>query len=193
MLKKLILCTLACLAHQLHAHPSSWLEIKPGYFFANHTLRKIYHGGYEIQASITRPLSDDIALYGSIGYIHARGKSLGEHQKTSISQVPLDLGVRAFASISKHTTAYLGAGPRFFYFHQRNNSSFVDPHVHTNGFGFFINGGWNYINRNGFIGGIFGEYAFQQQSFKSTMPNVYGRSDLQIGGFTFGASVGLEF
>lgn len=173
---------------------SGWLEIKPGYFFfANHTLRKIYHGGFEIQGSATYPLCGMIAWYSSIGYIHAKGKSLGDNQKTSISQVPLDLGFRAIVDLSECTKAYLTAGPRFFYFHQRNDSTFVPENIRTNGFGFFINSGCNYISCNGWLFGIFGEYAFQQKSFTSTVPNVQGRSDLQIGGFTFGASVGFEF
>lgn len=195
MIKKISFLAIACMVPSIHGHiESAWLEIKPGYFFfANHTLRKIYHGGFEIQGSVTYPINGTIAWYSSIGYIHAKGKSLGDNQKTSISQVPLDLGFRAIADVSESAKAYLSAGPRFFYFHQRNDSTFVPKNVRTNGFGFFINGGCNFINTNGFIFGIFGEYAFEQKSFNPTMPNVQGRSDLHIGGFTFGASVGMEF
>lgn len=195
MIKKICFLAIACIAASLNGQTNSaWLEIKPGYFFfANHILRKIYHGGFEIQGSVTSPINGTIAWYSSIGYIHAKGKSLGDNQKTSISQVPLDLGFRAIADVSESAKAYLSAGPRFFYFHQRNDSTFVPAHVRKNGFGLFVNGGYNYISCNGFLFGIFGEYAFEQKSFTSTIPNVQGRSDLQIGGFTFGASVGFEF
>lgn len=195
MIKKLSVFAIACIASSLNGHiESAWLEIKPGYFFfANSTLRKIYHGGFEIQGSVTYPLCGMMAWYSSIGYIHAKGKSLGDNQKTSISQVPLDLGFRAIVDVSECTKAYLTAGPRFFYFHQRNDSTLVDRNIRTNGFGFFINGGCNVTSTNGYLFGIFGEYAFEQKSFKPTMPNVQGRSDLHIGGFTFGASIGLEF
>lgn len=195
MIKKISVLAITCMVTSIHGSIESvWLEIKPGYFFfANHTLRKIYHGGFEIQGSVTYPINDTIAWYSSIGYIHAKGKSLGDHQKTSISQVPLDLGLRAIADVSECTKIYLSAGPRFFYFHQRNDSTFVPPSVRTNGFGFFINGGYNYVSPQGFLFGIFGEYAFEQKSFSSTIPNVYGRTDLQIGGFTFGVSIGIQF
>lgn len=195
MIKKIGVLAIACIVPSFHGQLShSSLEIKPGYFFfANHTLRKIYHGGFEIQGSVTHPLCGMIAAYGSIGYIHAKGKSLGDNQKTSISHVPLDLGFRAIAEVSDYAKAYLSAGPRFFYFHQRNDSTFVPQNVRTNGFGFFINGGCNVIKNDCFLFGIFGEYAFEQKSFRSTIPNIYGRRDLQIGGFTFGASVGFEF
>jgi hypothetical protein len=195
MIKKLSVLAIACITASLNGQTNSaWLEIKPGYFFfANHTLRKIYHGGFEIQGSVTYPINGTIAWYSSIGYIHNKGKSLGDTQKTSISQVPLDLGFRAMIDVSDSSNAYLSAGPRFFYFHQRNDSDFVPKNVRTNGFGFFVNGGYNFINTNGFLFGVFGEYAFEQKSFTSTMPNVQGKSDLQVGGFTFGASIGFEF
>lgn len=186
---------IASIAPALYAlNDSTWIEIKPGYFFfANHTLRKIYHGGFEIQSSITYPINQTIAWYSSIGYIHAKGRSLGDDQKTSITQMPLDLGFRAIADVREYTKAYLSAGPRFFYFHQRNDSTFVPPSVHTNGFGFFINGGCNYVSTRGFLFGVFGEYAFEQKSFRSTILNLQGRKDLQIGGFNFGASIGFMF
>jgi hypothetical protein len=53
----------------LQAFASAWFEIKPGYFFfSNHILREIYHGEFEIQGSITYPLYEMLALYGSLGY-----------------------------------------------------------------------------------------------------------------------------
>ncbi len=197
MIKKIsaLAIAVACIMPSINAHNSDvWLEIKPGYFFfSNHTLRKIYHGGFEIQGSVTYPLCGMIALYSSIGYLHVKGRSLGDNQKTSISQVPLDLGFRAIFDVRSNIQSYLTIGPRFFYFHQRNDSAFVPRNVHRNGFGFFINGGCNFIHNDRFLLGIFGEYGFQQKSFSSTIPNVFGRKDLQIGGFTFGASIGFVF
>lgn len=134
-----------------------------------------------------------ISLYGSLGYVHASGRSLQGNQKTSVSQVPLDLGLRAIANVDEHVKGYLSLGPRYFFFHQHNHSSFVNKNINRNGLGFFINGGFNFINNDGFLLGLFGEYAFEQKSFKSKIPNVYGRQDLQIGGFTFGASLGFAF
>ncbi len=197
MIKKIyaFAIAVACIMPSLNAHNSDvWLEIKPGYFFfANHTLRKIYHGGFEIQGSLSYQLDGRIALYSSIGYLHVKGRSLGDNQKTSISQVPIDLGVRAIFDVRSNIQSYLTIGPRFFYFHQRNDSTFVDKNVRRNGFGFFINGGCNFIQNDQFFFGIFGEYGFQQKSFSSTMPNVFGRRDLQVGGFTLGASLGFMF
>lgn len=195
MIKKIGILIIACIMLLAPRQIScSWLEIKPGYFFfANSTLRKIYHGGFEIQGSVTSPLCGMIALYGSLGYLHAKGKSLHANQKTSISQVPLDVGFRVIADLSECAKVYFTAGPRFFYFHQRNDSTFVNRNIRANGFGFFINGGCNFVKNDCYLFGIFGEYGFEQKSFRSSMPNVYGRPNVQIGGFTFGASIGFMF
>lgn len=198
MLKKIYAFTIAiaCIIPALHGQDvEKWFEIKPGYFFfSNHLMRKIYHGGFEIQGSGTYPMCQSmLAFYWSLGYLHVKGKSLGAHQKTSVSQVPIDLGVRAIFDMRECAKAYLTIGPRYFYFHQRNDSMFVDRNVRRSGFGFFINGGSNFIQNDCFMFGIFGEYGFQQKSFTTTMPNVYGRKDFQVGGFTFGASIGFMF
>ena len=195
MIKKIGVLVLACVVQSLHAEiPQAWLELKPGYFFfANHTLRKIYHGGFEIQGSASYPLGEVIALYGSLGYLQAKGKSLQGNQKTTISQMPFDVGLRAIARFGEYVKGYLSIGPRYFYFHQHNDSTYVDRDIRRSGIGFFINGGCNFIKNDRFLLGIFGEYGFEQKSFTSTLPNVYGRQGIQIGGFTFGASVGCVF
>src|ERR1700735_2529405 len=110
MIKKICaLLTIACIMPLLHAeiyyytescakNRCAWLEIKPGYFFfTDQTLRKIYHGGFEIQGSASYLLCEIIALYGSLGYLHVNGKSLQGDQKTSIFQIPVDIGLRAIA------------------------------------------------------------------------------------------------
>jgi hypothetical protein len=179
----------------LHAQAWPWLEIKPGYFFfADHTLRKIYHsGGFEIQGSATYPLHKMLAVYGSLGYMQVHGKSLHGHQKTSMFQIPFDVGLRAVADWGERASGYLSIGPRYFYVHQHNDSTYVNRNVRQSGLGFFVNGGCNVIAYDRFLLGIFGEYAFEQKSFTSTIPYVYGRKNVQIGGFTFGASIGYEF
>ena len=195
MIKKICFLALACMVPSLYAQDSwLWLEVKPGYFFfAQQTLRKIYHGGFEIQGSATYPLYKMIALYGSLGYVQVQGKSLHGDQKTSLFQIPFDVGLRAIAHVNKYADCYLSIGPRYFYFHQHNDSTDVNRNIRQNGLGFFINAGCNFIAYDRFLLGIFGEYAFEQKSFKSDIPYVYGRKNVQIGGFTVGASLGLEF
>ncbi len=195
MIKKICALAIACCMSSLYAEiTQTWLEIKPGYFFfANQTLGKIYHGGFEIQGSLSYPLWEMIALYGSLGYLQVKGRSLQGNQKTSIFQVPLDIGLRIVADLNECANGYLSIGPRYFYFRQHNDSIYVNRNICRNGLGFFINGGCNFVKNEYFLLGIFGEYAFEQLSFNSMIPNVYGRQNMQVGGFTFGASIGFVF
>lgn len=195
MIKKICVLVLACSMPALWAEISfPWLEMKAGYFFfSHHTLRKIYHGGFEIQTSGTYPLWEMIALYGSVGYVQVQGKSLQAHQRTSLYQIPLDVGIRAFAQWGEYVQGYLSVGPRYFYVHQHNDSTYVNRNIGQHGLGFFINSGCNFIQDDRWLLGIFGEYAFERKSFTSMMPNVYGRKNVQLGGFTFGGSVGVVF
>lgn len=195
MIKKVCFLLILCVMPPLHTEMcSAWLEIKPGYFFfTDHTLRDIYHGGFEIQGSGTYPLCEMLALYGSLGYLHVDGRSLNECQKTSISQIPFDLGLRGIVNVCECAKGYLSIGPRFFHFHQHNDSQYVNRNISRNGVGFFINSGCNFMRNDCFLLGVFGEYAFEQKSFCSSLPNVYGTQDLQVGGFTFGGSLGFVF
>ncbi len=191
------ICTLAviCIISSLNASTSRpMLEIKPGYFFfSNHTLRKIYHGAFEIQVSGSYPLQHWLALYTSLGYLHAKGISLQGNLKTSMWQVPLDLGLRATAHFNECIKGYFSIGPRYFHFHQHNDSSHVPQNIGKDGAGFFINSGLHVIAHDYFILGIFGEYGYEHKSFISTTPNVYGKPHFPIGGFTFGVSLGIGF
>lgn len=65
------------------------------------------------QIQITISLSTFQTLVSSSNLacnIHAKGKSLSDSQKTSISQVPLDLGFRIIANVSEYLKVYLPAG-----------------------------------------------------------------------------------
>lgn len=195
MIKKIGILAIVYLMSSLHASTSyTWFEIKPGYFlFSNHTLRKIYHGGFEIQGSGSYPLSEKVDLYGSIGYIHAKGTSLQGNQKTSMWQLPINLGLKATACMTERLRCYVAAGPRYFHFHQYNDSTYVNQNISKNGAAFFINGGLYYLTHDCFLLGIFTEYAFERKSFTSDRPNVYGIRQLPVGGFMFGATLGIGF
>lgn len=195
MTKKIHTLALACLMASFYVSASGpMLEVKPGYFFfSNHTLRKIYHGGFEIQASGSYPLQHWLALYASLGYVQAKGRSLQGNQKTSMWQVPVDLGIRATAHFNEYIKGYFSIGPRYFHFHQHNDSAYVTQNISKNGGGFFINSGLNVLAGDCCILGLFGEYGFEQKSFTSTTANVYGIGTLPLGGFTFGVSLGIGF
>lgn len=180
----------------IHAYKSSaTVEFKPGYFFfTNSPLSKIYkHGGLEAQASGTLPLLRWLACHASVGVMQAWGKSLNNDQKTSLLQLPVDLGLKPLFALHKKIDYYFAFGPRYFYLHQHNDSSFVEESVHKNVMGFFVNTGFNVRPVKHFLLGLFGEYGYGKTSFKACKPNVFGQQNVNIGGLTFGVSLGYSF
>src|SRR5271166_6591939 len=117
------------------------LEAKAGYFFfSDSKMRKVYNdGGIDLQISGSYPLWNWLQLYGSVEYLQKHGKSLGGHQKTRIWAVPLSLGLQPVFTINPTVDYYFTVGPRYFFVHAHNDSSFLDRHKSQNGLGGFIN------------------------------------------------------
>ena len=175
------------------------LEVKTGYFFFyNSKMRKIYdRGGLDIQLCASYPLwklTSRWALnaYGGVEYFHRSGKSINEHEKTSLWSVPINIGLKSGYAINANIQYYLAIGPRYFYIHQHNSSSYVYKNKSRNGLGFFVNTGFNYLLSDHFVIDIFGQYSYAKTHFHDGGSSIYTRN-MQIGGFTFGAGVGYKF
>lgn len=174
------------------------LEFKAGYFFfSNSKLRKIYdRGGLDIQLCGSYPwnLSKrwSISAYGAVEYFRRSGRSLNEHQKTSIWSIPVNIGLMPAYAINPNMHYYFAIGPRYFYIHQRNHSSLIDKNESKNGIGFFVNTGFNYVLWQHFLLDVFGEYSFAKAHFHGEKSRAYSRT-IQIGGFTFGGGLGYKF
>jgi hypothetical protein len=172
-----------------------WLELKPSYFFfSSCPLNGIYDdGGFEIQGSVSVPVYDYVDFYGSIGGRQAWGKALNTGEKTSLTVIPIDIGVKPVFNFCEHFYYFFAIGPRFFYFHQHDSSPYVDRSIKGGGIGLFVNTGFNVLLADCFLIGIFGEYSYEKKSVCPCRPNVYSNGSVQIGGFAFGVSLGYAF
>lgn len=170
------------------------LEVKAGYFFfSDSKMRKIYDkGGFDVQLSGSYPLWRCLQLYGSVEYLQCHGRSLADHQKTRIREVPFSLGLRALFPLGCNFSYYLTAGPRFFCVHSHNDSSYVDRTISKSGLGLFVNTGFTYSLSQCFFVDLFGEYSYGRLNYTSYKTNTYGEKT-QVGGFTFGAGLGYSF
>lgn len=175
------------------------VEVKTGYFsFTNSKLRKVFDsGGFDVQLCASYPLwnltsSWTLNAYGAVEYFHLSGKSINEHQKTSVWSVPVNIGFKAAYTIDSDMQYYFAIGPRYFYINHHNDSEYVYKNKSENGFGFFVNTGFNYILCDHFVIDAFGEYSYAKAHFHSGKSHVYTRN-IQIGGFTFGGGLGYEF
>ncbi|MBI2743779.1 MAG: hypothetical protein HYX48_07685 [Chlamydiales bacterium] len=170
------------------------VEAKVGYFFfADSKMRKIYdRGGLDLQLSGSYPVWRWLQVYGSIEYLERHGRSLNDHQRTSIWEIPLSLGLKPVLKICPQVHAYFTVGPRYFFVHQDNTSSYVDRDVNSNGLGGFVNTGFNFFPIPHLLLDVFGEYSYKRIHAHSSKRNVYTR-EIQVGGFAFGVGIGYAF
>lgn len=170
------------------------IELKNGYFFfGSHEMREIYNdGGWDIQLTGTYPIWQWLQVYGSVEYLGRRGKSENMGQRTSIWVVPLSLGLQGVVTICPQVQYYVTLGPRYFFVHQNNHSSFVDRDISNNGCGGFANTGFHFIFWRHFLIDAFGEYSYKRMHFHPRKTNVVG-STVQVGGYTFGLGLGYAF
>ena len=172
-----------------------WTEIKPSYFFfAASPINDIYkHGGFELQGSVSVPLCTYLDFYGSIGYRKAWGHALNTCEKTSLTVIPVDIGLKPIFNFCERFYYFFAIGPRYFYVHQRNHSPYVDCIINGSGIGLFANTGFNVLVADCLLLGIFGEYSYEKKKICPHKSNVYSNGNVQIGGFACGASVGYAF
>lgn len=175
------------------------LEVKTGYFFfSDSRMRKIYDkGGIDVQLCASYPFWNlnrgwTLNAYGAVEYLQRSGRSINDHQKTSLWAVPFRAGLKPAYAINANTQYYCGIGPRYFFLNQHNNSNYVDKNISKSTLGFFVNTGFNHRLYDRLVIDIFGEYSYAKIHFHSESFNVYTR-DIQVGGFTFGGGLGYEF
>ncbi len=193
-----LLCSLTQYASDdscMIADLTPWLEIKPSYFFFSACpMNNIYnHGGFEIQGSASVPICKYLDAYGSIGYRRVRGHALSTCSKTSLTVIPIDIGLKPIFNFCERFNYFFAIGPRYFYFNQHNKSPYVDCRINDIGIGLFVNTGLNVLIADRFLLGIFGEYSYEKKKICPSASNVFSNGNVQIGGFAFGVSLGYAF
>lgn len=174
------------------------IEAKGGYFFfASSKMRQVYDGGWDIQLSSSIPVWNPLKklslnVYGSVEFLRCSGHSTEEHYKTHIWELPINVGLKPIFLLSQQVQYYWTLGPRYFFIHQHNLSPYVDKNKSKNGVGLFVNTGFNFIFYKHLVIDLFSEYSYAKIHFPSSIFNVYTR-DIQVGGFTFGGSLGYSF
>lgn len=197
-MKKICLSLLACSV--LQAHPFQ-AELKLGYFyFGDEIFRQIYRqDALDTQLTVSTPVWKWLRIYGGINYISREGRSIGGHHRTEIIILPASIGLQAMIEVARDLKYYASIGPRYFYVHQENHFSAIDHSVNGHGIGGFINTGIQFdfgpdfyiLGTDCFID-LFCEYSFCRIPFRSHKQNVTGATR-QVGGLTFGGSLGYRF
>ena len=178
--------------HFCRAAPS--IEAKVGYFFfASSQMRAIYNqGGVDVQLSGAYPVWRGLQIYGSVEWLQRSGHSIPIYEKTSIWEIPVNVGLKPVITICPWAAWYFALGPRYFYVHQHNDSSYVERNNGKSGLGFFVNTGFDFTVWKHFLIDIFGEYSYERIHFHTSETGVYTKG-MQVGGFTFGGGLGGAF
>lgn len=175
--------------------PYPYIETKVGYFFfSSSTMRQVYSdGGVDVQVCAAYPLMRRLRVYGSVEYLKKSGHSLNGGQRTSIWEIPLSLGLQPVFQVHSHPIFYyISFGPRYIFSQVRNDSDYISSKMKTRGWGGFMNTGIQFKLRPHFILDIFGEYSYVRLRYSTSVEESHGHP-VQVGGLTFGGSLGYAF
>ena len=171
------------------------LEAKAGYFFfTSPDIRHVYdQGGLDVQLCGSYPsLFKFLHIYGSVEYLQKSGRSIHGHQRTSIWEIPLSLGLRPVFPLGNHVEYYFTIGPRYFFVRAHNQFSLlfqkkckkmgvVDSQIQD----------FCFIIGNHFTIDLFGEYSYRKLHFHSKKAGTQGHT-VQVGG-VMGGGLGWSF
>lgn len=188
MKKLLLLCLLpfylqgACL----------WPELKVSYFrFQSNELRRVYGSGAPfIQGEINYNVTNQVLVFGDVGYLWKNSNSRDFHGRTRIEIFPWTLGAKWFYPFN-FGSVYLGGGFRTSTVSIHNHCRDVDSNSHRTELGGVFNGGANVCWQR-FVFNPFVEYNFNRMRLRGRRENVVSHH-LDIGGFAFGAGLGYAY
>jgi hypothetical protein len=168
-------------------------EGKAGYFYpSDNRFRKIYDGNGIYGGEISASIYDKLYAWGSADYFTAHGRSIGGHNRTRVTLIPISFGLKYFYPVSC-VDLYLGAGFTRTLLETHDQSPFVIKHVRNWDWGGIVKWGGIINLDHGFFVDLFTNYSFQKTDFKRKDGLVIYRHTADISGWTFGAGVGYRF
>lgn len=170
------------------------VEAKIGYFFfSDPKLRRIYdQGGLDFQLSGSLTLWRWLQFYTSLEYFQKQGRSLHLHERVRVWSLPVSWGLKGIVFMSAASQYYLAIGPKYFYFHIHDNSSYAGKVLNQSTVGGFVSTGFNFFPMKHLSIDLFGEYSYAKIHCHPHKKHIYGET-AQTGGFTFGAGLGYIF
>jgi len=180
------------------------LEFRPSYFCpTSKVFRQIFHGGVNYQITGTFPVYHGenewlhgLDIWGAVDYFSKKGHSTGLHTKTSITIVPLTLGIKYFfPSVGGDIPVnfYAAGGMKYFFVHTRNHSSHVKKTINVNGMGGVVEAGFITLFKEHLVFDVFASYSFKTLSGPSSHNPAVESTQLNISGFNVGLGIGYEF
>lgn len=171
------------------------IEFKPAYFFPqDHVFKEIYEGGFialgELSFYIFR---DYLTLYIESGYFSKTGKinDLDSKVHTTVSQVPLTLGLVFNYPVFEKFDIYAKVGPNYLYTKVKQQSPFFKPKQTVNCFGATVGAGIKYLFLRYCLLDLFFNYRYDKKEIHdSSSDTMFQR---YLGGFDLGLGIGCRF
>ncbi len=169
-----------------------------GYFPLNSRVSEIYGDAlpdFEIQLATTWC---NFQPWISLEYIWSNGHSLGGHNKTALSLLPLGFGVNYLFPICDRFTAYIGGGALYSFFRTEDHAASSRKHIRKDAWGGTAKLGVYYFYTDCLFFEGFLDYAYQKFNFHNSNSNdpdapFIERNDADLSGIKLGFGVGGRF
>lgn len=172
------------------------LTFKPAYFWPQDSVyRDIYKGGYMSLFELCYKISHGIGFWTEVGYFHKNEyvTSVNIVSPTSVTQVPLSLGLNYTYCAASWLDIYFKIGPNWLYTKTWVDIPGLQKTVVKNTFGgtFGLGGkidltcGWNLE--------LFVNYLYDRKEIKSDNNNYFKSYKIYLGGIQTGVGLGYNF
>jgi hypothetical protein len=170
-----------------------YLEYKPAYFYPqDKVFRDIYSGGYITLGEIGYFVNCNYFLWLESGYFRKEGtiNGIDLNVKSTITQVPLALGLGYAYQIKPRFDMYVKIAPNYLYTNTSQKSPFLEPKIskHTAGVTFGLGGK---IKFSWFLVDLFANYRYDKKTVHDYISDITFHR--YLGGFDFGVGIGGRF
>ncbi len=159
----------------------------------HHKFRDIYSEGGIYGGEFTWQMRQKLYGWISADYFSKKGFSIGEHDPTKITMVPLGAGLKLKFPFKRTVDLYIGAGVLGTYLHMRDHSPFVIPSSSKWGVGGIAKvGAICKIGEHFFID-LFTNYTYTKIDFDNADQEIVIRQNANLSNCSFGAGMGYRF
>lgn len=170
------------------------IAFKPGYFWMQDKVgRNIYKGGYISLLEVTARLYKGLYAWIESGYFHKRKyfTSANVRTKTTLTHVPVSVGVNYSFYICSWLDCYLKLGPNWVYVKTKLPISNVKKVITKNVFGVTMGTGfkikfWEYLFVEPFV-----NYLYDKKTINDSSSST--RFKRYLGGIQTGIGIGARF
>ncbi|CUI15752.1 conserved hypothetical protein [Candidatus Protochlamydia naegleriophila] len=159
-------------------------------------VKEIYGNGWaDYQVELSKGFCDNWRAFVGVSGFSKSGRSLGEHDKTTLRLIPLTFGVKYVYNYAPCVDIYIGGGAAYSWLRIKDHSSYVHEHVKKSRFGGIAQIGAYYYFNECLFADVFIDYLFQKYDFSNShsYSRYVERHDVNLSGFKVGAGLGYRF